>query len=312
MKSELPLVSVVLCFYNEERFIHESVQSILQQTHASWQLLLVDDGSVDQSVAIAKKYASDFPDKIIYVEHEGHANKGLSASRNAGIKLSTGQFVAFIDADDVWLPHKLANQLSIFNSHPEAMVILEASSYWYSWNNPKAKDILIHVGVAPGKVYPPPQLMLQLYPLGKGAAPVPSGIMARRTVLEKTLFEESFRGIHQMYEDQGFLCKIYLREKVFISSESNNLYRQRPSSLVSSVYETGKYDTVRKNYLEWFEKFLTREGIQHPGVYKLLEKAFLPYRNPIQYRYTVELPRKGKSFIAGILVKLGVLHYPKK
>ena len=232
MSSELPLVSVVLCFYNEERFIHASVQSVLQQTYPSWQLLLVDDGSSDQSVAIAKKYVADYPGKITYVEHDGHANKGLSASRNAGIKLATGQFVAFIDADDVWLPHKLTNQLSIFSNHTDATVILESSSYWYSWNDLKAKDILIHVGVAADKVYRPPHLMLALYPLGKGAAPVPSGIIVRRTVLDKTLFEESFKGIHQMYEDQGFLCKIYLREKVFVSAQCNNLYRQRSSSLV--------------------------------------------------------------------------------
>jgi glycosyltransferase involved in cell wall biosynthesis len=312
MHSKQPLVSVILCFFNEERFIDEAVQSVIGQTHSSWELILVDDGSSDQSVGIAKKYAAEYPDKIIYVDHESHSNKGLSASRNAGIKISRGEFVAVIDADDVWLPVKLTNQLSLFEINPDASVILEASSYWYSWNDPKARDILIPIGVAQDRVYEPPQLMLALYPLGQGAAPCPSGIMVRRRVFDKSKFEESFRGIYQMYEDQGFLCKIYLREKIFVSPACNNQYRQRPSSLVSAVYETGKYDTVRKYYLDWFEKFLKEEERQYAEVNKLLNKAFFPYRYPIFYQLTVQLPKKIKRKMAGVLVKLGVLHYPKK
>ena len=312
MKDDQPLVSIILCFYNEERFIEQAVQSVINQTNTSWELILVDDGSSDLSVGMAKKYAEEYPDKIIYMEHEGHSNKGLSASRNAGIKISRGQFVAVIDADDVWLAGKLANQLFLFENHPDASVILESSLYWYSWNDPKARDIPIPIGVAQDRVYEPPQLMLALYPLGKGAAPCPSGIMVRRSVFDKSKFEESFRGIYQMYEDQGFLCKIYLREKIFVSSACNNQYRQRPSSLVSAVYETGKYDSVRKYYLDWFEEFVKNEESHREEVNKLLRKAFLPYRHPIQYQLTDQFPKKIKSKIARVLVKLGVLHYPKK
>ena len=312
MNSVQPVVSVILCFYNEERFLSEAVQSVLHQTYTSWELILVDDGSSDKSVGMAKKYAADYPDKIIYLEHEGHSNNGLSASRNAGIKIARGQFIAVIDADDVWLAGKLTNQLSLFEYHPDASVILESSLYWYSWNDTKARNIPIPIGVPQDRVYEPPQLMLALYPLGKGAAPCPSGIMIKRSVFDKSKFEESFRGIYQMYEDQGFLCKIYLREKVFVSSGCNNQYRQRPSSLVSAVYETGKYDTVRKHYLDWFEEFLKNEESHHEEVNKLLRKAFLPYRHPIVYQLTEQIPKKIKSKIAGVLVKLGVLHYPKK
>jgi glycosyltransferase involved in cell wall biosynthesis len=312
MKDNQPLVSVILCFYNEERFIEQAVHSVLNQKSTSWELILVDDGSSDLSVGMAKQYAIDYPGKVIYMEHESHSNKGLSASRNAGIRISRGEFVALIDADDIWLPDKLENQLAIFENHPHASVILESSLYWYSWNDPKAQDIPIPIGVAQDRIYEPPQLMLALYPLGKGAAPCPSGIMVRRSVFDKSKFEESFRGIYQMYEDQGFLCKIYLREKVFVSSACNNQYRQRPSSLVSVVYETGKYDTVRKYYLDWFENFLRNEKIENKDVNRLLKKAFLPYRHPIRYQLVDRFPKRMKSKIAGVLVRLGILHYPKK
>src|SRR5690349_3694887 len=205
-----PLVSVVLCFYNERSFLEEAIQSVFAQDYKHWELLLVDDGSSDESTDIAKSYASRYPGRIFYVEHLYHQNKGLSASRNAGIRKCRGTYVAFLDADDVWLPGKLRRQIDIFRNHP-VTVVLEASLYWNSWRDPKKEDTVVPVGAAEG-IYKAPQLMLQLYPLGKGAAPCPSGIMVHRAVLRRCVFEELFRGIFQMYEDQAFLCKVYLKE----------------------------------------------------------------------------------------------------
>jgi glycosyltransferase involved in cell wall biosynthesis len=299
-------ISVILCFYNEEKFLSEAVESVFSQTYPDWELILVDDGSTDGSSGVAKSYVARFPDKIRYVEHEQHSNKGLSASRNAGIKMTQGSFVAFIDADDVWLSDKLYLQLDIFKRYPETTVLLEASLYWYSWSNNAAHDVPIAVGVEEGLYYPP-ALIRQLYPLGKGAAPCPSGIMVRRAVLDRCIFEESFRGMYQMYEDQAFLCKVYLKENVFVSSVWNNKYRQRPSSLVSSVYESGKYDTVRNYYLNWFEGYAKSTGLHHAEVTPLLKKALLPYRQPLLYKFKVAYPETLKLLTARMLMKLGVI-----
>lgn len=312
MTSSNQLVSIVLCFYNEERFLEEAVASVLAQDYTNWELFLVDDGSSDKSVNLAKNLASQYKGKIFYLEHEGHANKGLSASRNLGIRNTTGAFIAFIDADDVWLPGKLTQQLSIFRQHPEVTLIIEASLYWYSWSDSNSEDVLIPVGTKQDVVYRPPQLMLNLYPLGKGAAPCPSGFMARRGVLERNQFEESFRSIYQMYEDQGFLCKMYLHETIFVSSACNNKYRQRPASLVSAVHDSGKYDTVRRYYLEWFQKYLSEQKTKYPKVNKLLKKALIPYHHPLRYKITVRLPRKIKSRVVAMLYKVGVLKYDQK
>ncbi|HEX8356723.1 MAG TPA: glycosyltransferase family A protein, partial [Segetibacter sp.] len=102
-----PLVSVIVSFLNEERFLEEAIQSVLWQKYSNWELILIDDGSSDSSSDIAKKYAREYPDKIYYLEHENHANKGLSGSRNYGISKSKGDLIAILDADDVWLPDKL-------------------------------------------------------------------------------------------------------------------------------------------------------------------------------------------------------------
>ena len=79
-------VSVIVIFLDAGKFITESIESVLAQTYANWELILVDDGSSDQSTSIAKDYARRFPDKILYFDHPGHKNLGKSTSRNLGVK----------------------------------------------------------------------------------------------------------------------------------------------------------------------------------------------------------------------------------
>src|SRR5688572_5710594 len=128
------LVSIILCYYNEEKFLAEAVKSVIGQTYTNWELFLVDDGSSDQSAAIANGFADDYRGKIFCLHHPCHRNEGLSASRNLGIDQAQGEYVAFIDADDVWDAEKLTYQLTIFKRHPDVTVILESSLYWNSWS----------------------------------------------------------------------------------------------------------------------------------------------------------------------------------
>ena len=81
-----PEVSVTIIFLDEERFLAEAVESVLAQSYTNWELLLVDDGSTDRSTEIARGYALANPDRIRYLEHPGHANRGMSASRNLGVR----------------------------------------------------------------------------------------------------------------------------------------------------------------------------------------------------------------------------------
>ena len=305
-----PLVSVVLCFYNEQVFLEEAIQSVLSQSYANWELVLVDDGSSDESTQLAKEYAGAFPNRITYLEHAYHQNRGLSASRNAGIKKCRGSFVAFLDADDVWLPEKLRNQLDTFQAHPGITVVLESSLYWNSWKDQKKSDCIVPVGAAEG-IYKPPHLMLALYPLGKGAAPCPSGIMVQRAVLRRCVFEELFRGIFQMYEDQAFLCKVYLKETVFVSAACHNKYRQRTSSLVSNVHDSGNYHKVRSYYLYWFKDYLHGQPFRYRSVERLLRKAQMPYREPFLYKIMVDIPAQARKLLIRVLVRLGILNYSK-
>lgn len=284
-----PLVSVLICFLNEEAFLAEAVDSVLEQDYSNWELFLVDDGSTDGSTTLAKAYAEREPGRITYIDHEGHSNIGLSASRNVGIRWSKGTLLALLDADDVWLPNKLSQQVAIMQQQPDVALLCEASEYWSSWSGTGEKDEVIPIGAIPGRSYAPPQLLLTLYPFGQGAAPCPSGLMIRKELMHGRFFEETFRGIYAMYEDQGFLTKMYLHEKVYVSGACTNRYRQRVGSLVQSVHGSGRYEQVRQFYLNWFENYLNQHNITDKQVRRSVWKAQLAYRYPFVHRMVKKL-----------------------
>jgi glycosyltransferase involved in cell wall biosynthesis len=275
-ESRLPLVSVVVGFLNEERYLAETIESVRLQTYSRWELLLVDDGSTDQSTAIAKRYAAESGGKIIYCEHEGHRNRGVTASRNYGVQLAQGELICPLDADDVWLPNKLADQVAIFQQYPGIGMVAEASEYWYSWDDPQKEDSVVQVGAPGGRAYEPTELLYQLYPLVPTPAPCPSGLMlTKQAIVKAGGFEESFTKRYQLYEDQAFLCKIYLAERVYISTACNNRYRQRIGSCVQSVNEAGLYHEARKFFLNWFVDYLRNQHITDPKLLKLLSKSIM-------------------------------------
>src|SRR5262249_39236563 len=127
-------VCTVIIFLNAENFIDEAIASVFAQTYDDWELVLVDDGSSDASTAIAKDYAARFPARIRYLEHEGHQNRGKSASRNLAIRNSRSEFVAFLDADDVWMRDKLREQVEILDAHATAGMVYGPGEWWYSWS----------------------------------------------------------------------------------------------------------------------------------------------------------------------------------
>ena len=99
-----PLISVLIPLYNEGSHVREllsDLNSALQQTGCRFEVLLVDDGSSDGSTTIASSYLDQHPRRVRYLEHSGHANRGMSASRNLGIRNARGAYIAFLDADHV-------------------------------------------------------------------------------------------------------------------------------------------------------------------------------------------------------------------
>jgi glycosyltransferase involved in cell wall biosynthesis len=304
-----PLVSVVVIFLNEERFLEEAIASVLAQTYDHWELLLVDDGSTDASTGLAQGYAARYPGRIRYLEHEGHQNRGASAARNLGVRHARGSLIAFLDADDVWEPNKLAEQVAIMNAHSEAGMVCGTSLYWRSWTGqPGDDDVAVPVGAPADTLVRPPGLALGLYPLGKGAAPCPSGLMTRREVIEQVGgFEEQFLGDYQLYEDQAFLVKIYLCTPVYVSGTCWDRYRQHPDSCVSTVTEAGAYHTVRRYFLEWLEEYLATYAGGGTLVRRRLQRILWSYRHPQVLRaveYAQQIGRTARQLLQRLYNRL--------
>lgn len=102
-----PLVSIIMPSYNAERYIAQSIESVMAQTYQNWELLITDDGSIDKSVEIVREYCKkDGRIDLLVNEH-----KGISETRNASITRAKGRFVAFLDSDDIWKKEKLEKQV---------------------------------------------------------------------------------------------------------------------------------------------------------------------------------------------------------
>jgi len=277
MRRSQPLVSVVMAFLNAERFIQESIESVLAQTYDSWELLLVDDGSTDASAAIARRYCESHGDRIRYLEHPGHANRGASASRNLGIRESSGGYLAFLDSDDTWFAHKLERQVAILEEHPTAELVYGRSEYWHGWTGEPAdiaRDHIPELGVTVDTLYPPGSLTLRLYPLAAGTAPCPSDLlMRRRSAVAIGGFEEQFVGDYQLYEDQAFLAKVYLQCNVYVSGACWDRYRIHPASCSSRVTRSGTYRRVRQSFLDWFTEYLHDQRVNDIAILRAIESA---------------------------------------
>ncbi len=111
-RSNTMTVSVVIPTYNRAATLPRAIDSVLAQTLPPDEIVVVDDGSTDNTAAVLARYG----DRLRCVRQ---ANAGVSAARNRGIEEATGEWIAFLDSDDEWLPHKLADQVAILRGHPE-------------------------------------------------------------------------------------------------------------------------------------------------------------------------------------------------
>jgi glycosyltransferase involved in cell wall biosynthesis len=283
--AEKPLVSVIITFLNAEKFLEETIESVFGQTYLEWELLLVDDGSRDKSTHIALNYQKNHPDKVRFLEHDRHANMGISASRNLGIRNARGKYIAMLDADDVWVENKLEQQVEILETYPQAGMVCGNSKYWHSWTaDPRdlSLDRYIHDTINPNRlklnslIYPPLLLLLTLN--GEIDPIVPSDIILRKEAIEHVGgFENIFKSMH---EDQAFLAKIYLNSSVYVAASCWTLYRQHPDSCNTLAVKSGRQIAAELFYLNWLDKYLNEKRVTDPDILNALHRRLWNYKHP--------------------------------
>ncbi len=262
-----------MIFYQAARFLEEAVKSVLAQTYSSWELLLVDDGSTDAGSELARRYAALHPDQIRYLQHEGHRNLGMSAARNLGVRLARGQYIAFLDADDAWLPNALDDQVRILDENPDAAMVYGRTLYWHSWTGKPEdadRDGLMALPVEPETLVEPPDLLTKTFSTDD-SWPAMGSFLVRRAVIEGVGGSvEDFRGIG---EDHVLWGKIFAHHRVYVSGGLWVRYRQHLDSEVQQVNRDPQRALAAMAAVRhWFYRYLSDSGIVDPEVWRAIRE----------------------------------------
>jgi glycosyltransferase involved in cell wall biosynthesis len=271
-----PLVSTIIIFLNEAKYIQEAIASVFAQTYDHWELLLVDDGSSDESSDIARRYAEQHGDRVRYLEHDGHANRGMSASRNLGVRSANGMYISYLDGDDVWLPNKLEEQVAVMDLHPEAAMVVAPLHMWYSWTGrpeDQHRDHPYGVDRKTGRhpyhdtlVHPPQLLKLFL----RHEEYMPNGYLAKRDVMVQVgTYEDRFR---ENYSDAVSLVKVCLTSPVFVTDKRWYLYRKHEASSTYQSWVHGRMDEEQRTYLDWVETYFKQQGVEDAELWAILSR----------------------------------------
>jgi glycosyltransferase involved in cell wall biosynthesis len=283
-------VSIVTIFFNTEKFLEEAIASAIAQTYNGWELLLIDDGSSDRSTEIALEYARQYPEKIRYLEHQNHQNLGMSAARNLGINNAKGEYISFLDADDIWLPNKLEQQVAMLESHPDAAFLCAPALWWYGWTKKPEdleRDFIQYFDVQLNTVVTPPKLLILF--LRDEWASLCDILVPLELVKSLGGYESSFRG---MYEDQAFHAKLCLKSPVFVASKCWYWYRQHSEACTLLSHTAKQTRKSRYIFLIWLKNYLSQQGFKSTDLWEILQQEIQPYLLLSRLKKRVELITK--------------------
>lgn len=249
---------------NAAPYLSEAVESVLQQTtNAPWELLIIDDGSLDGSRAVAERYHRAHPERIHLLQHAEGGNRGTSASRNLGLHCARGQVIAFLDGDDVWLPHMLEHQLALMARYPEASLVYANAER--TWNMglacPAAREprkgentlpALLPAGRRPGLLQPPEPLPWFLE--NEELTPCTCTVLVRAEAARRAGgFVEDFQGV---YDDQAFYAKLMLQGRTAVSEACVARYRKHADSCCARTWaDTTLQLAARARFEEWLASY---------------------------------------------------------
>ncbi|HVM73246.1 MAG TPA: glycosyltransferase [Anaerolineales bacterium] len=293
-------VSVIIPFYNSEKFMGETIESVFAQTYQDWELLLVDDGSTDTSRELAISYANQHPDRVRYLSHAGRQNRGASPSRNLGLKNSRGDIILFLDSDDILLPEKLETHVQIFERHPEVDALFGATLFWYGWTQNSADQAREFVwepwkaqGIQADTIIQPPELLKPL--IKSNLMPCPSSLMLRRNMLDRIGgWPEDLRNI---YDDHGLCVKLFMQATLFIAPGCQEKYRIHEDSWIHNTEKGGNTLPARIFYLNWVREYLSSQNYHDTQIEQYLDNELVYYQNPFdKNRIDLPLPVGLKNF----------------
>ncbi|QNU67498.1 glycosyltransferase family 2 protein [Ruminiclostridium herbifermentans] len=207
-----PLISVIIPMYNTSQYIKQTVESVLAQTYGNFEVIIMDDGSTDNGAEIVKGLV----EKDARIKYFFQSNQGVSAARNNAIEQSQGEFVAFLDSDDLWLPTKLEKQINRLTSTG-----MDACYCGYQYFCEASKGEVFPKRYSEGKI---------LIDVIKEKVSVwTSTVVVKKSVIINNSI--TFRPGLNWAEDMDFFYRLLFKCEFCFVKETLALYRQRPNSL---------------------------------------------------------------------------------
>jgi glycosyltransferase involved in cell wall biosynthesis len=276
-----PRISVVMPVRDAAAFLAEAVESVLAQTRPDWELLVVDDGSRDATPAIIRGFASRDPRVRSLGDADGQS-RGASWARNVAIRHARGEYIAFLDADDVWLPDKLEAQVPMLDARPEVGILYARTLFWSSWAAPGAEpDFTPALGVPLGTIVAPPRLLERIL-RDQAAVPCTCSVLVRKSVVDSVGgFEEAFRAV---FTDQSFYAKVLLATSALAADGCWDRYRQHPESSVKRAERSGRLAALQLEYLVWLEAYARESPRADAAVRRAIRRAIFLNRHIRWYR----------------------------
>lgn len=207
-------VSVIIPVYNAEDFVAAAVKSALAQPETG-EVLLIDDGSTDESYAICRELAKD--PRVFLLSHPDHMNRGVSASRNLGLDNAKMPYLAFLDADDVYLPDRFTAAAHIFGSIPEAEGVYETAGARYTSEEAKARHLKRMTTEDTGlRIASEPSRLFRNLAKGKHGHIILDALVLKRSVIDSGV---RFDSALPMSEDVDFILRLACKQTLYTPSE---------------------------------------------------------------------------------------------
>lgn len=278
----MPIVSVVIPTYNYARYIHQAIDSVLAQTFTDYEIIVIDDGSTDDTADVIRRYG----DRVRY---EFQENMGLPMTRNRGCAIARGEYFAFLDADDVWLPEKLAVQVHALERHPEAGMVC-GSMYRI--------DVEGRPLPGPKPSIPPGETPIEM--LERGTA-LPSTWIVRRSCFEAI---GGFDAHLTAMEDYEFALRAAAHSPVICLPEVLVNYRMHTGSMSSHS------EWMARGYIQVFDKLLGEW--KDPILRRIMRRSRAQYRYRLgKIRFREDDTDSARRLIARAIVEAPGFAWPR-
>ena len=248
----MPKISVIIPVYNSEKTVAETLESVLAQTYRDLEVIVVDDGSTDKSIEICR----GFNDERIRIVHQ--KNRGLAGARNTGIRHAQGEFLGFVDSDDVWLPEKLEKHFQHLQSSPNVGVSFSRSQFIDDQSKP------LEIYQMPKLTNITPEYLFCRNPISNG-----SSVVILKDVFKDIKFQENLYGeVEDFYFDDRFRQSEDIECWLRIALQTNWIIEGIPDALTLYRLNSGGLSAnLIKQYESW-QQILVKTNVYNPEFIK--------------------------------------------